>query len=189
MILVIDNYDSFVFNLARYVGEAGYIYQVVRNDALTISEIAARHPSHILISPGPGTPDQAGLSMAIIQQLGPSIPLLGVCLGHQAIGQVFGGQVVRAQEPMHGKASLVTHDASDIFARLPNPLSVGRYHSLIVSDTQFPATLRVTARSERGEIMGLAHREYPIYGVQFHPESILTPMGRQMIENFLAMSF
>jgi para-aminobenzoate synthetase component II len=186
VILLIDNYDSFVFNLARYVSELGCDQMVKRNDSITINEIQTLKPSHIIISPGPCMPLQAGISMSIIEQLGVSIPILGVCLGHQAIGQVYGGKVTRAKRPMHGKPSVIKHDEKELFLKVINPLKVARYHSLIVSDEDFPATLQVTARCEIGEIMALRHREYPVYGVQFHPESILTEMGHLLLKNFLS---
>ncbi len=187
MILLIDNYDSFVYNLARYVGELGYARSVKRNDAITLSEIAELNPSHIIISPGPCAPEQAGISMAVIKEFGAHIPILGVCLGHQAIGQVYGGLVTRAKIPMHGKASLITHNERAIFSGLDNPLFVARYHSLIVSEENFPSVLGVTARSAEGEIMGIAHSEYPVFGVQFHPESVLTRQGYELLRNFLAL--
>jgi len=189
MILLIDNYDSFVYNLARYVGELGFERQVVRNNAITLDEIAALAPSHIIISPGPCAPDQAGISLSVIKQFGSSIPILGVCLGHQAIGQAYGGKVVRAKFPMHGKASQIKHDEKQIFEKIENPLRVARYHSLIVSDEVFPDELCVTARCENGEIMALCHREYPVYGVQFHPESVLTTSGHTLLWNFCNQLF
>lgn len=185
MILLIDNYDSFVYNLARYVGELGYERVVKRNDAISLDEIAALAPSHIIISPGPCAPEQAGISTQVIKQFGEIIPILGVCLGHQAIGQVYGGVVTRAQRPMHGRSSMITHDDSKLFSGLENPLGVARYHSLIVSDEQFPEELIVTARCDAGEIMAIAHREYPVFGVQFHPESVLTKGGYRLLQNFL----
>lgn len=185
MILLIDNYDSFVYNVARYVGELGRARMVKRNDAITLDEIAELKPSHIIISPGPCAPLQAGISMDVIREFGPKIPILGVCLGHQAIGQVYGGVVTRAKKPMHGKASIITHTAKTIFAGLDNPLQVARYHSLIVADEQLPDVLEVTARSVENEIMALQHRDYPVFGVQFHPESVLTQQGYQLLENFL----
>jgi anthranilate synthase/aminodeoxychorismate synthase-like glutamine amidotransferase len=185
MILLIDNYDSFVYNLARYVSELGYERVVKRNDEISLTEIELLNPSHIIISPGPCTPLEAGISMDVIREFGSRIPILGVCLGHQAIGQVYGGIVARAKHPMHGKASLITHDQTKLFSGLPNPLNVARYHSLIVSEENFPANLQITARCEAGEIMSLQHRTYPIYGVQFHPESVLTQSGHQLLANFL----
>ena len=188
MILLIDNYDSFVFNLARYVSESGHEKIVRRNDNISIAEIRQLNPSHIIISPGPGAPESAGISLRVIAELGASIPILGVCLGHQAIGQVYGGIVTRAQKPMHGKAAAVMHNEKNIFAGLPNPLSAARYHSLIVSEKNFPAQLTITARSAEGEIMGMAHVEYPVFGVQFHPESVLTPDGYDLLNNFLSLN-
>jgi para-aminobenzoate synthetase component II len=180
MILIIDNYDSFVHNIARYFRELGTPANVVRND-----EVPSRiHVKSIVISPGPCTPNEAGASMQVIKTYSGKIPILGICLGHQAIGQVFGGKVVRAREPMHGDFSAITHDGSGVFKRLPQRLTVGRYHSLIVEDIE-NTPLRVTARSEDGEIMGLEHKTDPTFGVQFHPESILTEHGYDMLENFL----
>lgn len=187
MILLIDNYDSFVYNLARYVGELGSERMVKRNDEITLDEIAILNPSHIIISPGPCAPEQAGISLGVIKRFGPHIPILGVCLGHQAIGQVYGGKVTRAKHPMHGKSSFITHDEKKLFSGLSNPLRVARYHSLIVSDEDLPSELCVTARCDQGEIMGLSHREYPVLGVQFHPESVLTECGYDMMRNFLLL--
>src|SRR5579872_644850 len=186
MILLIDNYDSFVYNLAFYVGELGYVRHVIRNDAISLNEIEKLNPSHIIISPGPCAPDQAGISLDVIKQFGPSIPILGVCLGHQAIGQAYGGKVVRAKNPMHGKASYINHDEKNIFEKIENPLRVARYHSLIVSDENFPDELCVTARCQNGEIMALRHHQHPVYGVQFHPESVLTASGHALLKNFLS---
>lgn len=188
MLLLIDNYDSFVYNLARYIGELGEERLVKRNDAITLEEIASLNPSHIIISPGPCAPLQAGISMEVIRHFGPLIPILGVCLGHQAIGEVYGGQVVRAKVPMHGKSSFISHDQKNIFSNLANPLRVGRYHSLIVDHENFPSELLVTARCEEGQIMGLVHKEYPVYGVQFHPESVLTDRGHDLLKNFLKVT-
>jgi para-aminobenzoate synthetase component II len=180
MILMIDNYDSFVHNIARYFRELGAPVNVVRND-----EVPTRiHAKAIVISPGPCTPDEAGASMDVIRQFSGKIPILGVCLGHQAIGQVFGGKVVRAREPMHGEASDIQHDEVGVFAGLPQGFSAGRYHSLIVEDVE-DTELTVTARSNTGEIMGLQHKQHPTFGVQFHPESILTEHGYDMLRNFL----
>ncbi|MEJ2559747.1 MAG: anthranilate phosphoribosyltransferase, partial [Anaerolineae bacterium] len=173
MILLIDNYDSFTYNLAQYLGELGAEVRVVRNDAITLDEIAALAPTHIVISPGPGTPDDAGISLALVERFAPSVPILGVCLGHQAIGQAFGGRVVRAERLMHGKVSPVHHDGRDLFGGLPSPFEATRYHSLIVAEP-LPDCLEVSARTPEGEVMGLRHRAYPTAGVQFHPESILT---------------
>jgi anthranilate synthase/phosphoribosyltransferase len=184
MLLLIDNYDSFTYNLAQYLGELGAEVQVVRNDAITLDEIAALAPTHIVISPGPGTPDDAGISLALVERFAPSVPILGVCLGHQAIGQAFGGRVVRAERLMHGKVSPVYHDGRDLFGGLPSPFDATRYHSLIVAEP-LPDCLEVSARTPEGEVMGLRHRAYPTAGVQFHPESILTEHGHQLLKNFL----
>lgn len=188
MILIVDNYDSFVGNVARYFRELGEEVTVVRNDALSVNEIQALNPRAIVISPGPCSPKEAGISNPLIQSLSGRIPILGICLGHQCIGDVLGGRVLRAREPMHGRASLVTHEGTDVFAGLPNPLKVGRYHSLIVEVDDPASPLVVTARSDKGEVMGLAHREHPTYGVQFHPESILTEGGHAMLANFLKLA-
>lgn len=185
MILLIDNYDSFVHNLARYVRELGFLTEVKRNDQITIKEIAENKPSHIIISPGPKTPTEAGISLKVIQHFGETIPILGVCLGHQAIGQAYGGKITHAKNPMHGKASFILHDQKKIFQHMPNPFRAARYHSLIVSENHFPSELVVTARCDSGEIMGIAHRSYPVFGVQFHPESILTTDGHQLLQNFI----
>lgn len=187
MILVIDNVDSFVFNLARHVEMLGRETRVVRNDAVTIDAIMALAPEAIVISPGPCGPYEAGISMAVVQRLGATVPILGVCLGHQCIGAAFGARVGRARRPMHGKAAPLRHDGRDLFHGLPDPFMVGRYHSLIVEDARLPACLAVTARSDEGEIMALAHRARPIRGVQFHPESILTEHGCALLGNFLAL--
>lgn len=186
-ILVVDNYDSFVHNLARYFRELGQRVDVVRNDALSVAEIAARRPDHLVISPGPCTPNEAGVSLAAIRELAGSLPILGVCLGHQCIGQAFGGTVGRAGRPMHGKTSRVTHRGTDLFADLTNPLTVTRYHSLVVERDGFPDCLEVTGESEDGEIMALRHRRLPIWGVQFHPEAVLTEHGHALLANFLAL--
>lgn len=188
MILLIDNYDSFVWNLARYVSELGHARIVVRNDAIGLGDIAALSPSHIIVSPGPCTPNEAGISNAVIRAFGPRVPVLGVCLGHQCIGDALGGRVGRARRPMHGKTSLVHHDGTGPFTDLPDPLRVTRYHSLIVEDEGLPDGLRVTARSEEGEIMALSHREHPIHGVQFHPEAVLTEHGHELLRNFLSLT-
>ena len=185
MILVIDNYDSFVHNLARYVRELGFATETVRCDTLSVDQIAARRPSHIVISPGPCTPNEAGVCVPLVRRLGPSIPILGVCLGHQCIGQAFGGQIVRARRPMHGMASRIAHDGAGVFAGLPDPLVGGRYHSLVVEAADLPDELVVTARSEEDEIMALRHREHPIVGLQFHPESVLTDHGHDLLRAFL----
>lgn len=184
MILLIDNYDSFTYNLAQYLGELGYQVDVRRNDAISLDEIAAMHPQQIVISPGPGTPDDAGISLDLIQRFYQAIPILGVCLGHQAIGQAFGGKVIRAQRIMHGKVSPIEHNQKGIFHNLPSPLTATRYHSLIVQEP-LPDCLEITARGKDAEVMALRHKEYPVVGVQFHPESILTEYGHEMLRNFL----
>ncbi|MFD1332717.1 anthranilate synthase component II [Methylopila musalis] len=187
MILVVDNYDSFVFNVARYFEEIGREVRVLRNDALTVEQAEALAPEAIVISPGPCTPTEAGVSLPLIRALSGHVPILGICLGHQAIGEVFGGKVVRARRPLHGRASRVAHDRTGLFEGLPNPLAVGRYHSLIVEfDDGYAGPLEVTARSEEGEVMALQHVEHPTFGVQFHPESILTENGHALLRNFLA---
>jgi anthranilate synthase/aminodeoxychorismate synthase-like glutamine amidotransferase len=188
MILVIDNYDSFVHNLARYLRELGWATQVVRNDGFSLDDIAALRPSHIVISPGPCTPNEAGISVSTVRRFGSSIPILGVCLGHQSIGQAFGGRIVRARRPMHGKTSMIRHNNGGIFAGLPNPLRATRYHSLVVAKEDLPEDLTITAESQEGEIMALAHRRHPIVGVQFHPEAVLTEHGYDLLRNFLAGS-
>lgn len=186
MILVIDNYDSFTYNLVQLMGEMGADLRVVRNDRATIDEIRAMQPSHIVISPGPGTPDDAGISQDVIRELGPTIPTLGVCLGQQSIGQVYGGRVVRAPRLMHGKTSMIYHKNAALFTGVPSPFEATRYHSLIVEEP-LPECLTVTAFTESGEVMGVRHKEYPIVGVQFHPESILTQFGPRILQNFLEM--
>jgi len=185
MIFVIDNYDSFTYNLVQYLGELGQELRVVRNDECTLADIHAARPERILISPGPCDPDKAGISCAVIEEFSGKLPLFGVCLGHQCIGQVFGGRVVRAERLMHGKTSPIHHDGSGIFAGLPSPFNATRYHSLLVERDSLPDCLRVTAWTAEGEIMGLQHVELPIYGVQFHPESILTEHGKDMLANFI----
>lgn len=185
-VVVIDNYDSFVYILVQYLGELGADLQVHRHDALTVEQVADLEPDAILISPGPGTPTDAGISLDVITELGPTTPILGVCLGHQCIGQAFGAEVVRADHVMHGKTSSVTHSAEGVFAGLPSELTVTRYHSLVVDPPSVPDELEVTATSEDGTIMGFRHRTFPIEGVQFHPESVLTDSGHAMLENFLA---
>jgi para-aminobenzoate synthetase component II len=185
MILVIDNYDSFVYNLAQYLGELGCVPVVYRNDRITLEEIESLQPSHILISPGPCTPLEAGISNDVIRRFGGHIPLLGVCLGHQCVGQVYGGRVVHAPLPTHGKSSPVFHDGRTVYQNLPNPLRAGRYHSLVIGPEDFPADLEVTSRTREGVIMGVRHRRYVVEGVQFHPESILTEAGHELLKNFL----
>ena len=188
MLLLIDNYDSFVHNLARYFVELGCETQVVRNDAVTVAEVRAMAPSAIVISPGPCTPREAGVSVPIIRELAPSIPILGVCLGHQAIAAALGGQVIRADEPVHGRTSWIEHDERRLFANLPNPFRAMRYHSLIVDEVTLPSDLIVTARTEDGIPMALQHERWPLFGVQFHPESVLTQQGRLLLSNFLKLS-
>ena len=190
MLLMIDNYDSFTFNLVQYLQMLGAEVKVVRNDAMNVAEIAALKPSHIVVSPGPKTPNEAGVSLEVIRQLGPTIPLFGVCLGHQAIGQVYGGDVIRASNIMHGKVSPIRHEGKGVFAGLPDRYDATRYHSLVVDKNTLPAALEITAWTENPdgsmeEIMGLRHREYPVEGVQFHPESILTQHGHALMKNFL----
>ncbi|MEZ4666637.1 MAG: aminodeoxychorismate/anthranilate synthase component II [Anaerolineae bacterium] len=185
MILVIDNYDSFTYNLVQVMGEMGADLHVERNDQITISEVRAMQPSHIVISPGPGDPDDSGVSLEILRELGPTTPILGVCLGHQCIGQVYGGVVSRAPHLMHGKTSMVYHEGDGIFEGLPNPFEATRYHSLIVLEETVPHCLSITARTEDGLIMGMKHKQFPVYGVQFHPESILTTHGPSLLKNFL----
>ena len=185
MILVIDNYDSFTYNLVQYLGELGAELRVVRNDAVDADGVAALAPEGIVISPGPGTPDDAGVSLSLIRRLGERTPILGVCLGYQAIGQAFGGTVARAKAQMHGKTSDIRHDGRGVFAGLSNPLTATRYHSLVILPHTVPADLEVTAWAEDGEIMGVRHRRWPVEGVQFHPESILTVEGKRLLGNFL----
>ncbi|MEB3104881.1 MAG: aminodeoxychorismate/anthranilate synthase component II [Cyanobacteriota bacterium] len=192
MLLVLDNYDSFTFNLVQYLGELAADYplaadlRVERNDALTLDQIRALNPAAILISPGPGDPDQSGVCLEVLRELSPTVPTLGVCLGHQSIAQVYGGKVVRAKELMHGKTSPVLHEGEGVFAGLPNPLTATRYHSLIAERASLPDCLKITAWLEDGTIMGLRHRDYPhLQGVQFHPESVLTQEGHALLANFL----
>ena len=185
MILVIDNYDSFTYNLVQYLGELGAEMRVVRNDAVSVNEVAAMRPERIVISPGPGTPDDAGMSLDVIRRFGASTPILGVCLGHQSIGQAYGATVARARTQMHGKTSAIRHENAGVFAGLSNPFTATRYHSLVVLNETVTPDLEVTAWSEDGEIMGLRHRHHPVEGVQFHPESILTVEGKRLLANFL----
>lgn len=187
MLLVIDNYDSFTYNLVQYFGELGVNVLVKRNDEITPDEIAQLDPDRICISPGPCTPNEAGISCDVIRRFGPTTPLLGVCLGHQSIGHVFGGDVIRAPRLMHGKTSPIIHCGKGVFAGLPSPFEATRYHSLIVKKETLPECLKITAETAEGEIMGLQHREFPIHGVQFHPESILTLEGKRLLGNFLAL--
>ena len=187
MILVIDNYDSFVYNLARYIERLGGTYDVHRNDDITIEEIRKKNPEAIIISPGPCKPENAGISKQIIKELGSEIPILGVCLGHQAIGEVYGGKTVKAAKPVHGKSAMINHSGTDLFQDIPNPLKIGRYHSLI-SELPENTDLQVTARTDEGEIMAMQHKTHPVFGVQFHPESVLTPAGVDVLYNFLTMA-
>ncbi|HXK33697.1 MAG TPA: aminodeoxychorismate/anthranilate synthase component II [Dehalococcoidia bacterium] len=187
-VLLIDNYDSFTYNLYQYLGELGAAVEVMRNDAITLEDIEQMAPEHIIISPGPGNPDEAGISKDVIRRFAGTVPVLGVCLGHQCIGEVFGGIVEGAGEILHGKVSTIEHDGRGVFAGIPSPLRATRYHSLAIREDSVPDALEVTARSESGIIMGVRHRELPVEGVQFHPESILTPDGHQMLRNFLAMT-
>jgi anthranilate synthase/aminodeoxychorismate synthase-like glutamine amidotransferase len=186
-VLLVDNYDSFVYNLVQYLGELGADPVVFRNDAIDVAGIRRERPDAILISPGPGRPKDAGVSMNAVTELGGEIPLLGVCLGHQCIGEAFGGEIVLARQLMHGKTSQIHHSGHGVFAGLPDPFVATRYHSLVVDPDSIPASLEVTARTADGVVMGLRHRTLPIEGVQFHPESILTPSGRTLLENFLGM--
>ena len=185
MLLMLDNYDSFTWNLVQYLGELGATVKVVRNDAISLDDVEALNPQHIVISPGPCTPTEAGISVPLIRRFAGKIPLLGVCLGHQAIGQAFGGRVIRAQRVMHGKLSPVTHDERGVFAGLPSPFAVTRYHSLAIERASMPDDLAVTATSDDGEVMGVRHRRFAVEGVQFHPEAILTEHGKQLLANFL----
>lgn len=185
MIVVIDNYDSFTFNLVQYLGELGAELTVLRNDKTTVAEVEAMRPEKILISPGPCSPNEAGVSCDVIERFGPHLPVFGVCLGHQCLGQVYGGRIVRAENLMHGKTSMIHHDGKQVFQDMPNPFQATRYHSLIVEASSLPDVLEVSARTEAGEIMGLRHRDYPVFGVQFHPESILTEEGMRITKNFL----
>ena len=190
MILVLDNYDSFTYNLVQYLGELGASLDVIRNDAVTLDDISRARPERIVISPGPGRPEDAGVTMNVIRHFGEKTPILGVCLGHQAIGAVFGGSVVRASVPMHGKTSTIEHDGRGLFSGITEPFVASRYHSLVVAEKGLPAELEITARTkEDGTIMGLRHRRWPVHGVQFHPESILTGEGRRILRNFLEDRF
>jgi anthranilate synthase component 2 len=188
MILMIDNYDSFTYNLVQYLGDLGAELQVARNDEVTLDEIERLAPERIVISPGPCTPREAGISRDVVLRFGPRVPILGVCLGHQAIGDVYGGEVVRADRVWHGKTSMIHHNGRTIFRGLPNPFEATRYHSLIVRRSTLPDCLEITAWTEDGLIMGLQHREYPVWGVQFHPESILTGAGKDLLRNFLTLT-
>ncbi|HAK07779.1 MAG TPA: anthranilate/aminodeoxychorismate synthase component II [Spartobacteria bacterium] len=186
MLLLLDNYDSFTYNLAQYFGELGCELLIKRNDEISIDEIAALAPLHICISPGPCTPRQAGISKDVVLRFGREIPILGVCLGHQCIAEAYGGKIVRASRVMHGKSSMIRHDGSALFSDLSTPFEAGRYHSLVVERSSFPACLEITAESDDGEIMALRHREFPVQGVQFHPESVLTREGKKILANFVA---
>ena len=185
MILVIDNYDSFTFNLVQYLGELGAEMCVYRNDKITVEEAVALNPEKVLVSPGPCTPKEAGISCDIVREFGPRLPLFGVCLGHQAIGDVYGGNVIRADRLMHGKTSPMIHEGKSVFKGLPNPFDATRYHSLIIERESIPDCLEITAWTAEGEIMGVQHKEHPVHGVQFHPESILTVEGKKLLQNFL----
>ncbi|MBI2093116.1 MAG: aminodeoxychorismate/anthranilate synthase component II [Candidatus Omnitrophica bacterium] len=187
MILMIDNYDSFTYNLVQYLGELGEELVVKRNDQISLKEAQRLKPSRIVISPGPGDPSDAGISNELIRHFAGKVPILGVCLGHQCIGEVFGGQVVRAKRPMHGKTSRIFHDNSPLFKNLPNPFEATRYHSLIVKRESLPSSLVVTAWTQEKEVMGLRHKNQPIFGVQFHPESIMTAVGKDLLKNFLSV--
>jgi anthranilate synthase/aminodeoxychorismate synthase-like glutamine amidotransferase len=186
MLLLLDNYDSFTFNLAQYLGELGAPPVVRRNDEISLTEVEEMRPDHIVISPGPGRPEDAGISVELIKKFGPTIPVLGVCLGHQSIGVAFGGEVVRASQLMHGKTSSIQHDGRGVFRGVQQPFVAGRYHSLVVAEP-LPDALEMAARTEDGTVMGVRHRTYPVHGVQFHPESVLTGEGRQLLRNFLAL--
>jgi anthranilate synthase component II len=185
MLLMLDNYDSFTWNLVQYLGELGAAVKVVRNDAMSLDDIEAMHPERIVISPGPCTPNEAGISVPLVRRFAGRVPILGVCLGHQAIGQAFGGRIVRAQRVMHGKLSSIVHDERGVFADVPSPFNATRYHSLAIERASLPDVLDVTATADDGEIMAIRHRELPVEGVQFHPEAILTEHGRKVLENFL----
>lgn len=185
MILIIDNYDSFTYNVVQYLGELGEEIEVVRNDIITIDEIKKKKPDKIVLSPGPGTPDQAGICLDLTKSLSGQVPILGVCLGHQVIAQAFGGKVIQANRLMHGKTSLVSHDGRSIFQGIPSPITVTRYHSLIVSRDGLSKELEISAATDQGEIMAIRHRHFPVEGVQFHPESILSEYGKQILANFI----
>ena len=187
MLLLIDNYDSFTYNLAQYFGELGCDVLVRRNDEISLEQIRAVAPEHICISPGPRTPREAGVSKDVVVRFGPDIPILGVCLGHQCIAEAYGGRILRAASLMHGKSSKITHSGNGIFSDLPVPFAAGRYHSLVVSRISLPPCLEITAEADDGEIMALCHREFPVHGVQFHPESVLTPDGKKILARFLRL--
>ena len=185
MLLMIDNYDSFTYNLVQYFGELGERVTVYRNDQLTLNDVDALAPSHVVISPGPCTPNEAGISVDLVREYGARIPILGVCLGHQSIAQAYGGNIVRAPTLMHGKTSMISHEGESLFGEIPTPFQATRYHSLVVEESSLPDCFEITARADDGEIMGIAHRSHPVVGVQFHPESILTQYGHKMLHNFL----
>ena len=185
MLLMIDNYDSFTYNLVQYFGELGERVTVYRNDQLTLNDVDALAPSHVVISPGPCTPNEAGISVDLVREYGARIPILGVCLGHQSIAQAYGGNIVRAPTLMHGKTSMISHEGESLFGEIPTPFQATRYHSLVVEESSLPDCFEITARADDGEIMGIAHRAHPVVGVQFHPESILTQYGLKMLHNFL----
>lgn len=187
MLLMLDNYDSFTYNLVQYFGELGATVQVHRNDQVSVADIVAMNPSHICVSPGPCSPTEAGISIALIQHFAGKVPVLGVCLGHQAIGAAFGGHIIRAKQLMHGKTSEITHTGTDVFSGLPSPYTVTRYHSLAIDPNRLPDCLQVTAQTADGEIMGIRHATLPVYGVQFHPESILSEHGHALLKNFLTI--
>ena len=187
MLLMIDNYDSFTYNLVQDFGELGQVVQVVRNDEISLAQIAALKPDHLVISPGPCTPNEAGISVPLIKEFAGKLPILGVCLGHQSIGAAFGGNIVRAGRVMHGKTSTLTHNRQDCFANIPTPYTVVRYHSLVIERSTLPAELSITAESDDGEIMGVRHKTLPVWGVQFHPESIMTEYGHDLLKNFLSL--
>ncbi len=187
MIIVIDNYDSFVYNLVQYLGELGEEIEVYRNDAISLEEIGGKRPKAIVISPGPGRPPDAGISNSVIERFAGSVPILGVCLGHQCLGEVFGAKIVRARYLMHGKTSLIYHWRKDIYEKIDNPFVATRYHSLIIKEGTLPSCFELTAWTKEGEIMGIRHKEYPLWGMQFHPESILTQSGMVLLENFLSL--
>ncbi len=185
MIVMIDNYDSFTYNLVQYLGEMGQDLRIFRNDAITVEEVADLNPDHLIISPGPCSPSEAGISVPLIQAMAGRVPILGVCLGHQSIGQAFGGEIVRAERLMHGKTSPIRHTDQGVFHGLPNPFEATRYHSLLIRRDTLPGCLEITAETDEGEIMGVRHREMPIEGVQFHPESVLTQCGKELLRNFV----
>lgn len=187
MLLILDNYDSFTYNLVQYFGELGAEMKIFRNDKITVEDVKRLAPERICISPGPCTPNEAGISLEVIREMGANTPILGVCLGHQSIGQVYGGDVVRADRLMHGKTSPIHHEGRSVFAGMPEPFQATRYHSLIVKRETLPEDLQITAWTDEGEIMGLMHKEHPVHGVQFHPESILTEQGKKLLENFLKL--